>query len=104
MLEQSLIEETRDYDMAKEVCEILHEAYPGHLWVATVQSGIVNIKNLFISQTYGMALHYENMGDATERKRKVKMAGGEFLERAHMRRRAFEGSTKVLEGSKEGRR
>ena len=104
MIEQSLVEETRDYGMAKEVAEILHENYPGHLWAVSVQSGIVNIKNLFISQTYGMALHYENMGDATERKAKVIRSGGEFLERAHMRRRSFEGSTKILEGSKEGRR
>lgn len=100
----SLVEETKDYDMAREVVEILHQTYPGHLWWATVVNGIVNIKNLFISQSYGMALHYDKLGDANERKRKVIRAGGEFLERAHMRRRAFEGSTKILEGSKEGRR
>jgi hypothetical protein len=64
MIEQSLIEETRDYGMTKEVIDILHEVYPGHRWIGTVQGGVVVVKNMDISETYGMRLHYENMGDA----------------------------------------
>ena len=85
-------EEVQDLSLAKDIAETLHSFYPGHLWAVNVTGGVVQIKNLYISDKYGMVIHYNNIkGDAAARKKKVKMAAGEFLERAYMKRGAYTG-------------
>lgn len=86
------VEEVRDLNLAKEIAEILHEHYPNHLWAVNIKGGLVHVKNYYISDKFGMAIHYKNIsGDAAVRKKKIIRAGGEFLERAKMKRGKYEG-------------
>lgn len=76
-----------DEILAKRAADLLNKHYPGHLWAVNVNSestgGVMVIKNYRISYRYGFTLHLNKLD--TELK-KVVRAGGEFLERAHMRR------------------
>ena len=80
-------EHDRDDPMALEMLQTLSGAYPGHSWYVKITGGIVHVKNLDFSDKWGMALHYSQIkADASERKRELVRAGGEFLERANLRR------------------
>lgn len=73
--------------LAKETLETLHQLYPGHPWFVFIGGGVMQIKNLTFSRSWGMVLKLRNIHqDAGERKRKVIMAAGEFLERANLKR------------------
>lgn len=92
MIYQAETEELLDLNLAKDIAETLHEHYPGHMWAVNVRGGIAIIKNLYISAQWGMVLHYNNIkGDAQDRKRRVIRSGGEFLERAGLKRGAYQG-------------
>lgn len=94
MIYQAETEEACDMTMAKDIAETLHEHYPGHLWAVNVRGGIAIIRNLRISPTYGMVLHYNNIkNDANVRKIGVIRSGGEFLERAGLKRGGYDGSS-----------
>lgn len=81
-----------DEPMARQMVSDLCIAYPGHPWFVTIKGGIVHVKNLDLPQNWGMCLHYSQMkDDATERKRQVLMAAGEYLERARLKRGAKTG-------------
>ena len=97
-------EEIQDLGLAKDIAETLHQTYPGHLWAVSVKGGAVFIKNLYISDKFGMVLHYNNIkGDAGARKKRVINAAGEFLERARMKRGAYTGQVvKQVDGIKRG--
>lgn len=101
---QTDTEEVQDLSLAKDIAETLHAHYPGHLWAVTVKGGAVFIKNLYISDRFGMCLHYNNIkGDAGHRKKRVINAAGEFLERAYMKRGAYEGrAVKKVDGIRRG--
>ena len=96
-----LTEHVQDIGLAKDIGETLHAAYPGHLWAVTVVSGVATVKDLYISSTWGMLLHYDNIkGDAGARKKAIIMAGGELLERANLRRGKYTGDyVPALEGA-----
>lgn len=99
MIYSSDVQDLRDIGLAKEIGEILNDNYPGHLWSTYVAGGVAFVKNLRLSSRMGMTLHLDNMTDAAVRKKKVIRAGGEFLERAHWKRGAYEGAAPtVLEG------
>lgn len=90
-----------DFDLAKEVGEALHAAYPGHAWAVYVEGGVLHIRNLRLSGKWGMAVHVAKLGDATARKAKVIRFAGELLERAGWRRGGFEGQPAThLEGAR----
>jgi hypothetical protein len=101
MIFQAIDTEQQDMAVAKEVGEILNAAYPGHAWAVTIAGGTIQIKNLLVSSMWCMVIHYENvMHDAKVRKEKVIRAGGEFLERCHMRRGLWNGEyAKTFEGA-----
>lgn len=101
MLVQAEVEELQDMNLAKDIAETLHAAYPGHLWAVTVNSGVAVVKDLFVSSVWGMVLHYNNIkGDAAVRKKRIIMAGGELLERANMKRGAYTGERVIdLDGA-----
>lgn len=82
MLYLAATEHETDLTLARNVAEALDEHYPGWLWGVNVKSGVVIIKNFYISNKYGMVLHYNKLGDATSAKQKVIRMAGEFLERA----------------------
>lgn len=82
-------ERPEDEGMAKEILCILVAAYPGHSWFVVIRGGVVQVKNTDWSSEWGMVLHYSQIkADASERKRSVLRAAGEFLERAHIIRGA----------------
>ena len=80
----------KDFSLAKEIAEILYQAYPGHAWAVNVSGGTVQIKNLLISDRWCMVIHQDKITDANVRKVKVVRAGGEFLERCHLKRGALQ--------------
>lgn len=78
-----------DETMARQMISDLCQAYPGHPWFVTIRGGVVHVKNMDLPQNWGMCLHYTQMkDDATERKKQVVMAAGEYLERARLKRGA----------------
>lgn len=82
-------EHDSDETLAKEILGIVLHAYPGHGWFVVIRGGVVHVKDMDLNPNWGMCLHYTQMkDDATERKRQVLRAAGEFLERANMRRGA----------------
>ena len=92
-------DQLQDFDTAKLVAEKLHETYPNHLWAVTVQDGAIIVKNMAISGQYGFVLHLTDVYADPTLKCAIK-AGGELLERAHMRRGKWTGEcAEVLEGS-----
>lgn len=87
-------EHVSDEHMAAQMVHELCQAYPGHGWYVVIKGGIVHVKDLDLSDKWGMALHYSQVkGDAKERKRDVLRAAGEFLERANLKRGAATGQT-----------
>lgn len=101
MIYQAETKEVSDMTMAKEVAETLHAHYPGHLWAVTIRDGALVIKNLYLSSLWGMVLHIANITDAAVRRKRVIRAGGEFLERANLRRGKYDGQdVKNVEGIK----
>ena len=96
MIVQAETEHMQDMGLAKDIGEMLHAAYPGHLWAITVQGGVAVIKDLYISSQWGMVIHYDNLvADAGVRKKKVIAAGGELLERANIARGARKDGERV---------
>lgn len=92
-------EHDSDDSMAGEMLQALCAAYPGHSWFVKIAGGIVHVKNLDFSDKWGMALHYGQIkADASERKRELLRAGGEFLERANQRRGAKTERHEHIEG------
>lgn len=82
-------EHDSDEAIAKSIVHTLCESYPGHGWFVVIRGGVVHVKNLHWNDKWGMCLHYTQMkDDATERKKHVIRAAGEFLERARVKRGA----------------
>jgi hypothetical protein len=80
-------EHTSDEPMAAQMVTDLCLAYPGHSWFVLIKGGVVQVKDMDLSDRWGMVLHYTQIkGDASERKRSLIRAAGEFLERANLRR------------------
>jgi hypothetical protein len=80
-------EHASDEAMAGQMVSDLCLAYPGHGWFVVVKGGVVQVKDLDLSDKWGMVLHYTQIkGDAQDRKRSLLRAAGEFLERANLRR------------------
>jgi hypothetical protein len=96
MIVTALTDEDNDMVMAKDVGDTLFEKYPGHLWAIEVRSGVVIVKCLNISSQWGFILKYKDVkDDAGFRKKEVIRAGGELLERAGLKRGAYELGARV---------
>lgn len=77
-----------DYNMAKEMADTLHGAYPGHLWAVTCEGekGIATVRNLALVGDWGFVLKLKDIFTASDWKKKVLAAGGEILERFKLSR------------------
>lgn len=77
-----------DFNMARDMAEALHEAYPGHAWAVTCEGekGLASVRNLALAGNWGFVLHLKTLSSASDWKKKVVMAGGELLERFRLRR------------------
>lgn len=74
--------------MAKNMADLLHRHYPGHLWAVNVDGGMANVRNLALSGQWGFRIKVPLIYSASQFDRKVVMAGGELLERYRVRRGA----------------
>jgi hypothetical protein len=84
-------EKDTDAPMAADMVNSLSTAYPGHDWFVLIRGGIVQVKLMDINPVWGMVIPYNKVkGDALARKKDVIRAGGEFLERANLKRGAKE--------------
>lgn len=80
-----------DETFAKNVMQVLLDAYPGHPWHVNVTGGVIVLKHMRVSPKWGMVLHYMKVnGDAERLKHGVLIAGGELLERAGEKRGTFD--------------
>ena len=79
-----------DQAIARQVAETLDKHYPGHAWAvqASVEQGIVTVRNLNLSGEMGFILHMDDMHHDPDMKLTVR-AGGELLERYRVRRGEF---------------
>jgi len=86
---------------AKTAAQILADSYPEHLWAVGWHPGFcLAIKNMAIPGNYGFTIDVPKCATSSEFKRAVLWGGGEMLERAHMKRGAWDGEfAKVLEGA-----
>ena len=77
-----------DYNTAKNMADVLHENYPGHLWAVTCEGekGIATVRNLALSGEWGFVLHLKGFYSASSWAKDVVMAGGELLERFRLAR------------------
>jgi len=78
--------ETMDMMLATRISSALVKHYPGHYWAVNVNSdgGVVDIKALNISLSYGFRLMLKDVQNDPTYKLAI-MGAGEILERAHMR-------------------
>ncbi len=78
--------------LAKRAVELLNKFYPGYQWAINVnsdpQGGVMIVKNFTVSHKYGYVLHLDKLDNKLN---KVKIAGGEILERASLARGQNEG-------------
>lgn len=91
-LDDSAKSTLNDMLMAKQVAETLMRHYPSpHLWAVTCEgrTGIITIKNLLLSGTWGYVLHIPKVYSASALADAAMRAGGEILERFGMRRGQF---------------
>lgn len=89
-----------DYNTAKEMSDILHEAYPRHLWAVTCEGdkGIATVRNMALSGEWGFVLKLNEIYTASDWKKKIVRAGGELLERFCLDR--CEGNQDAIAGLK----
>lgn len=89
-----------DDTMAAVAMRALTEAYPGHPWHVEVRDGCLILKHMKISGKWAQVRRVGKVYSASELKRAVVRLGGEFLERAGMRRgRVIDGEFKgTVEG------
>jgi hypothetical protein len=75
-----------DHSLAKNIAEKLEDKYPGWLWAVHVMDGIVGVKSMRLSGTWGFVLHADKIDNDYKM---VVMAGGEILERFRQNRGKF---------------
>lgn len=84
----------REQEIAKNIAEVLHQHYPGHLWAVNVDidNGIANVSNLRLSGNWGFVLHLGKilpLGYKSFHK-VIMQAGGEILERYRLARGRYD--------------
>lgn len=80
----------KEQELAKHMSEVLMAQYPDHAWAVNVdlKGGIATVFNLRLSGNHGFVMHLSKLlglGHKTFSKA-VRDAGGELLERYHVRR------------------
>lgn len=78
--------------IAKDMADILHNAYPRHIWAVNVDraGGVAHVRNLALSGQWGFVIKLPDVYSASEMKRQVLQAGGEILERYRVKRGALD--------------
>src|SRR4029077_7993130 len=98
--EVTSLDELGIMEWAKAVADKLSYTYPNHLWAVAWQGKALVVKNLAISGFYGMVLEDAQKNSLKFIERDAVMKAGELLERAGMKRGAWNGeAAEKLEGS-----
>ncbi len=79
-----------DEVLAKNVCMVLEQQYPGWEWLVGCKNGLVRVHSTRIDTNYGYVLHADKLDPYDELVRQAKRAGGEILERYRMKRGRFD--------------
>ena len=78
-------------DDAKAIVSLLWHCYPYHPWSVTCKRGLIFIRHLDFTRTWGMALRVSELDhDAAVMKKKIITLAGEWLERAALKRGAYD--------------
>ena len=86
---------------AHEIIETLNVAYPNHPWYVRVYDNGFFIRHMDFPKTWGINYRSgKELYSASSMKRKIIMMGGEFLERANLKRGMGDGEQEIrrLEG------
>jgi hypothetical protein len=78
-----------DLTLAKNMADLLHRHYPGHLWAVTCEEGVATVRNLYLSGNWGFVIKVGDVYSMSDFDRKIVRAGGELLERFKMSRGKF---------------
>lgn len=78
-----------DVIMAKNMAELLHRHYPGHLWAVSCDGKFADVRNLALSGNWGWRIAVAKLSSGSEFDKKVVKAGGELLERYNLARGKF---------------
>lgn len=75
--------EAADIGLAMEIANHLNAMYPGWLWAVSANhdNGIVQVRNLNLSDKWGFVLKIRDLKNTWTIKREAMLAGGELLER-----------------------
>ena len=78
-------------DDAKGILSLLWNCYPNHPWDVRCYQGLIFIKHMDFPKNWGMALRVRDIDhDTAVMKRKIILLAGEWLERAHLKRGAYD--------------
>lgn len=80
-----------DMTLAKNCGDTLLKHYPNHLWAVNVAKGIISVKNMSLSGTWGFIIKTGEIFSATQLDKLLMRAGGEILERYKMTRTPLNG-------------
>lgn len=72
-----------EYQLAGEFANALDREYPKQLWMVTVKSGIIYVRNLALEGMWGFVLHIDKVESIPLSARR---SGGELLERFRISR------------------
>jgi len=78
-----------DMVLAKNMAELLHKHYPGHLWAVTCENGLATVRNMYLSGQWGFVLKIGQQYSISAFDKAIVRAGGELLERYRLSRGAF---------------
>jgi hypothetical protein len=83
------------------VLNSLNDYYPQHVWLVEIKNGgAVVIKNSRVSNFYGFMIPPSDLNNYKEIRRHAMIAGGELLERAHLKRGTANGDfSEKLDGA-----
>lgn len=92
---------TSEKNILKTIMHALNHHYRGHAWRVDIKpGGAVVIKNDRVSNYYGFMIPPHQLHNYKEIRRAALIAGGELLERAHMKRGASNNEVAVkLDGA-----
>lgn len=93
LLDSSLVPDISPNDliMSRNIAEALHAHYPGQRWAITCEgaTGLITIRNLWLSGTYGYVLKIGDISSISALIHKAVIGAGELMERFNMKRGQF---------------
>jgi hypothetical protein len=86
MVVDALDMKVKEFWLAKQAVESLEKHYPGYMWAADIQGGLLNIRNMNLSGRMGFTIKHVNSYSASDLDKQLMRGGGEILERFRVHR------------------